>query len=294
MSDATTARKFLLANACFSILTGIACLSAAGSIAGLLMPAPPDWTPMVLRLLGVGLLGFALVVGSIALHHRVSRFWTMQIVQADLGWIVGTAVLTWFYATSFTTAGLWVLWSVAAFVMIFALGQYRGAKGIKPATTDVTFATREGVLVASTRRKVQAPQDVVWQIITDHPAYADVADNISKVEVIEGHSKGMRRRCYGPDGESWTETCDLYEEGRIYGFTVHTEADSYPYPFETVRGQWSVCGAGADSEFLIEIFVKAKGNAFARFMFNKLAPSKFSGLLERLGDRWADRMEKAI
>ncbi|MFY0595345.1 MAG: SRPBCC family protein [Cognatishimia sp.] len=294
MSDQATARKFLLANASFSILTGITCLSAAAPIAGLLMYASPDWMPLVLRLMGLGLLSFALIVGSIALHPRLSRFWTMQIVQADLGWIVGTAVLTWLYAESFTTLGLWVLWSVAALVMIFALGQYRGAKGIKPATTDVTFAIDEGTLVASTRRKVKAPQNVVWQIINDHPAYADVADNISKVEVIEGDAIGMQRRCYGPHGENWTETCDLYEEGRLYGFTVHTEADSYPYPFETVQGRWSVNGEGTDSEFLIEIFVKAKGNAFARAMFNKLAPSKFSGLLERLGDRWADRMEKAI
>lgn len=291
MSDQSTARTALLANATFSILTGIACMTTAGPIAELLLNAPPSWVPLVLRLLGVCLLGFALVVASIAMNHRVSRFWTMQIVLADLGWIVGTAVLSWLYGAHFTTTALVILWIVAGFVAIFAIGQYRGAKSIKPAVTNVSFSTRDGTLVATTRRKVKAPNDVVWKIINDHPAYADVADNISKVEVIEGDALGMQRRCYGPDGENWTETCDLYEEGRIYGFNVHTKADGYPYPFETVQGRWSVGSVGAESEFLIEIFVKAKGNAFARMMFNKIAPSKFSGLLERLGDRWAERME---
>lgn len=291
MSDQSTARKALLANASFSVLTGIACIAAAGPIAKLMLNAPPDWMPLVLRLLGIGLLSFALIVASIAMNHRISRFWTLQVVQADLGWIAGTAALTWFYGTHFTISGLVILWAVAGFVAMFAIGQYRGAKGIKPAITDVSFSTQDGTLVATTRRKVKAPKDVVWKIINDHPAYADVADNISKVEVIEGDSLGMQRRCYGPDGENWTETCDLYEEGRIYGFNVHTEAEGYPYPFDTVQGRWSVDTKGIESEFLIEIFVKANGNAFARMMFNKIAPSKFSGLLERLGDRWAERME---
>lgn len=293
MSDERSARKALLANAAFSTVTGTACLTAAEPISNFILTTPPDWTPLVLRMLGVGLFDFALIVGHIALAHRLSRFWVMQIVQADIGWIIGTGVLTWLYSTAFSVVGLWVLWVVAGCVATFAIIQYLGAKGIRTATTKVSFATQKGTLVATTRRKVKAPQDVVWKIINDHPAYADVADNIAKVEVLEGDSLGMRRRCYGPEGESWMETCDLYEEGRIYGFNVHTEADSYPYPFEKVQGRWSVEELGPESEFRIEIFVKAKGNRFARMMFNKLAPTKFSGLLERLGDRWAERMEKA-
>ena len=44
-------------------------------------------------------------------------------------------------------------------------------------------------------RDIQVTPAVAWRVMTDHAGYADVADNLSRVAVVEGHGLGMRRRC---------------------------------------------------------------------------------------------------
>ena len=139
---------------------------------------------------------------------------------------------------------------------------------------------------------VRAPTATVWYVITDHPACADVADNISKVEVLSGDGLGMKRRCYGPKGENWEETCDLYEPGHTYGFRIHTEFRDYPYPFAELSGRWSVEEHSAGSEFNIKIVASLKGNALSRWLFATSARPQFKTILIDLSDAWAASMER--
>ena len=139
---------------------------------------------------------------------------------------------------------------------------------------------------------MNAPEEVVWRVMNDHPGYATVADNISKVEVVKGDGMGMQRKCYGPNGESWLETCNLYEHGRAYGFRVHTDADDYPYPISDLRGEWSLERNGAGSTFTIKIKAAVKGNFLVRAMFKMAAKRQFKVVLMDLADAWAVRMER--
>lgn len=140
-------------------------------------------------------------------------------------------------------------------------------------------------------RQVRASPERVWAVMSDHPRYADVASNIAKVEVLSGDGLGMVRRCYDPKGASWTETCDLFEPRRVFGFEVDTGAPDYPYPIASLKGRWSVEPVGDGAVFRIDIEAKPAGNALQRFLFTRLAGVKFKGILKDLADRWAARME---
>ena len=129
--------------------------------------------------------------------------------------------------------------------------------------------------------------------MTDHPGYAEVASNIARVEVVAGDGLGMQRRCYGPKAENWLETCDHYDEGRAFGFRVHTEAPDYPYPIAGLQGHWAVEPRDAGSVFSIRIEATPKGGWLARTLFARLAGGKFKAVLVDLAEAWAARMETA-
>ncbi len=78
------------------------------------------------------------------------------------------------------------------------------------------------------QRLVNAPASTVWQVISDHAFYGEIAPNLHRVEVLNGDGLGMQRRCTGTDGVSWTEECVLWREGEVYAFEVDTSAPGYP------------------------------------------------------------------
>ncbi len=291
MSTLPAARIFLGLNAAFSVISGLALLFVSSSIAQMMFTDPGDWKATILLGLGIGLLVFALDLVMLATNPYVSKSEVMLIVIADIGWIAVSAVLILFFGDLFTSNGILAISVVATFVALFAIGQFVGAQKIVPPVPHVDFRREGGGLVATVKRKVNAPVETVWDVMNDHPGYADVASNIAKVEVLSGDGVGMKRRCYGPKGENWEETCDRFEDGRAYGFRIHTEAQDYPYPFADLRGLWSVEPSGSGSEFSIEIAVKPKGNIILRSLFAPTAIWKFKPILVDLADAWAARME---
>ena len=102
----------------------------------------------------------------------------------------------------------------------------------------------------------------------------------------------MKRRCYGPKGENWEETCDVFEPGHTYGFRIHTEAEDYSYPFAELSGRWTVAAHPVGSAFDIEIVAVLKGNALSKWLFATMAKPQFKTILIDLADAWAERMER--
>lgn len=286
------ARTFLGLNAGFSILTGATLLLAGGVLTGVMFAEPAHWQSLVFLALGIGLLVFALDLVVLASDRFVSKGKVMLIIAADVGWILGSVWLLLLQGRLFTSAGVLIIAGVAAVVAVFAIGQWIGAGAIEAPMSKANVTTARGALVATVERQVNAPAQTVWQVMTDHPAYADVASNITKVEVIAGEGLGMRRCCVGPKGESWAETCDLYEEGHVFGFTIHTEAPDYPYPLSEVQGRWSVEPKGDGAQFEIHIRAVPKGGVLTRLLFTVIAKRQFKAVLVDLVDAWADRMER--
>jgi len=292
MKTAKTARRFLTMNAAFSLLVGVDFLLAPRFAADILFVAPGDWQVVTLRLLGGGLILFGLDLLLMVRMRFLSKAMVLFISVLDVGWIAASAGVLALYGSLFTPLGQAAVVAIAAFVAVFAVGQFIGARRMEPPLSKASVTLSDNKIVAAVDRPVHAPQDVVWRVMSDHPGYADVADNLSKVEVVKGEGVGMLRRCYGPKGESWLETCDLYQEGQAFGFRVHTEAADYPYPISDLRGRWSVTRHGTESKFAIRIEATPQGGLLARTLFKAMAKWRFKVVLADLADAWAERMER--
>jgi hypothetical protein len=57
------------------------------------------------------------------------------------------------------------------------------------------------------------------------------------VEVISGPDQPLRR-CTSVGGQSWEETCTVWEEGRRFAVTV--DSAGYPYPLDAMGRLWQV------------------------------------------------------
>jgi len=292
MSNTSTARMFLSLNATFSAATGAALVLMPGTLSQIIFLAPDGWEPALLISFGISLFIFALGLVWMATNHHVTKRAIMIIIIADLGWILASALLIIFASHLFTENGGLIVEIVAGFVTLFAIGQFIGARQITPSLSQVNIRSSNGRLTASVTRTVKAPTSTVWKIMTDHPGYANVASNLSKVEVLSGDGLGMKRRCFGPKGESWEEICDLFEEGRIFGFRIQTDAPDYPYPISDLKGRWTVEPSGMGSVFSISITAKPKGGFITRSLFSLIAKRQFKTVLIDLADAWAKLMEQ--
>ncbi len=292
MENSKSSRIFLGLNALFSLISGGVLLLGANALAAQLFSEPAGWQTPALRVLGVGLLIFGLDLCLMATNQFVTKAQVMLITVMDVGWVLGSIGLLLIYGKVFSGLGQVAIGVVAVFVAVFALGQYLGARAITARLSQASVTSSRGKLLATVSRPVNAPSDVVWRVMNDHPGYADVADNIANVEVVDGKGFGMQRRCYGLKGENWLETCDLFEEGRAFGFRIHTEADDYPYPISDLHGEWTVAPDGNGSVFAISIEAEPKGNLLVKTLFTIAAKRQFRTVLANLADSWAARMER--
>ena len=154
------------------------------------------------------------------------------------------------------------------------------------ARVDITSWVEDGKLHKTAFRIVPVSPAVAWQVMADHVGYADVASNLSKVEVVSGHGLGMCRRCYDTKGRGWNETCTLWDEGRSYAFTVQTNAPDYPYPLTELKGIWRVEPVEQGSKVSLEFIARAKWGFLGRLMLHLLI-----GFAERICRRLLERWE---
>lgn len=158
--------------------------------------------------------------------------------------------------------------------------------------TDNSTATswfENGMLHKQTCRTIPVSPAVAWEVVTDHAGYSDVADNLSRVEVVSGNGFGMCRRCYDSQGRGWNETCTLWEEGKAYAFTVDSGAPDYPYPLTELIGFFRVEPAAGGSRVTIEFIARPRWGIVGRLMLRFLM-----GPAERVCLRLLERWESVM
>jgi len=96
--------------------------------------------------------------------------------------------------------------------------------------------------VLELRRRVKAPRDLVWRVISDIAGMPAHARHINRAEMLEGEQVGMRWRFYGIDGQSWDEECTAWEDGSCY--TMRVDTRSYPFSFESLEYSFRVEESG--------------------------------------------------
>lgn len=285
----------LYANVVFSTLCACVLVFATDWTATTLFVADAAWLGIPLRrfalLLGLGLFVFAGLVAWIASARMTSRGAVKAIVGADILWVVFTFALLPLSGSVLTAAGFWSASIVALIVLVFATEQAIGLMMLYQGKSELKVSSNGRTLHFRLSLPIDAPTQNAWRVMTDHEAYADVADNLTRVEVVQGDAKGMRRRCYGTEGEVWTEDAHVWEDGKRYGFTVNTDAPDYPYPLECLAAVWSVKPDGANRSVVSMAFDVTPQASLKGAVFMFLSTAMFPKVIDRLLGRWATRIE---
>lgn len=293
-SNARPLRLALVANGLFSLLSGASCVLVPSAIASIVFAQPTavfgvSAATLVFEL-GIGLLAFAALVLWTSGQSLLHRGRVKLITALDVGWVLASAALLFAAPELWTSAGLTIIVIVATAVAAFAIEQTFGLMLLYQGQSDVKAQRRDNQLTLTARAVTQASAERVWQVMSHQEAYADVADNISKVEITSGSGDTLERRCFDNDGKSWNESCTLWDEGRAFAFRVHTEAPDYPYPIAALAGEWSLSPVADGTQIQMVFHVTAKPGLMNGLLFRLMAVP-FSSVCDRLLQRWIDIME---
>ncbi|WP_136591301.1 type II toxin-antitoxin system RatA family toxin [Salinigranum halophilum] len=142
----------------------------------------------------------------------------------------------------------------------------------------------------SMHRTVDAPRTVVWDVITDHELYGEVAPNLSSVSVVEGKGEGLIRRCVDTDGNEWTESCTHWEACQSYAVSVHVDNSVFHRRlFTRMDGEWRVSEDRDGVRITITFDFEPRYGPLGVFIskyFASIAP----GLIETIFDDWEDEI----
>ncbi|NNL67935.1 MAG: hypothetical protein HKP30_16925 [Myxococcales bacterium] len=121
-------RNSLRANGAFSTLSGLAFTFGSGALASAF--GLPD--PRILFAVGLGLLGFAGCLAFVSSRPEIPTGTALQIVWADLAWVVGTVPLVALGPLNGT--GTIAALAIADVVLVFAILQYLGVRRVRRRT----------------------------------------------------------------------------------------------------------------------------------------------------------------
>ncbi len=102
-----------------------------------------------------------------------------------------------------------------------------------------------------TSRLIDAPAEAVWSVVSDAGAYHEYVDTLHLTEIVSGAGEGMVRRCVDTKGREWSESCTLWDDGRVYRMSV--DISSYPASLRTLlrrmEGTWTVTPQDGKTSF---------------------------------------------
>lgn len=221
----------LLGNAAFSLATGVAMLLAAPLIAGALGPPIEE----LYLLLGAGLVLFSVTLCVIAL--RPAPLIVLAVSLADATWIIATIAALLIWPSAFTPLGFAVVLAVNAVVAVIAWAQLGSILSAFRAS-DAAPGEYEVCIAAA------APVDAeaFWRVLADLGAIHRYAASLksSALTVGDRPGPGAVRTCEDLKGQTWSERCDSWDEGKAFSVTFLADEPSFPYPFSKMRGGWRV------------------------------------------------------
>lgn len=143
----------------------------------------------------------------------------------------------------------------------------------------------------SFHRPVDAPRDVLWDVISNHELYATAAPNLRSVDVVQDEAEPFVRRCTDTAGNEWTETCTLWEPGRRFAVSVDVGgSDFHRRLFSRFEGAWGIEESADGLEFRIEFDFEPRYGPLGviiSWYLRRRAPS----LIEVIFDRWEAEIE---
>lgn len=124
VSSSRLLRNTLLANAIFSMLSGLLFTFDAEIVDNFLGLGMPS----VIRVLGIGILLFALELFWISTRLQINRRAAQVITGLDIAWVVGNWLLLMTNSVTLSNVGWWAVALVADVVAVFAILEGIGLK----------------------------------------------------------------------------------------------------------------------------------------------------------------------
>lgn len=275
MRNVSLLRIAIGTNALFSAASGVLCAANAEHVAEQLRL--PGWAILAI---GASLVGYGVALGALTFANRIASRWAVMATVLDLVWVVGSAVLLALHRVD----NVALVAVPAACVSTLALLQLEGLR-------RETFTDRTGRFAIE--RRVNAPADRAWSVVSDVARYAEVAGTLHRSEIVSGSGEvGMVRKCEDKNGVCWTETCARWEPGRAYAFDVDTSAPKYPLPLRTMRGDFEVDPDGSSrSTIRIRFTFTARGGWLWETMLGAIFAAQGKSIVGAILARWAERIE---
>lgn len=242
MNTARSLRAALLANAVFSASCGLLML-----VWPVLIEA---WlgirAPLLLRVLGFGLLLFAADLLHQATRPRLATWRALYASVSDLLWVIGSTVGLLLFSKLFSLTGVGVVLIVA--VIVLALGGWQ-VWGIDRAHRAENPALHRYCLVVRT----EAPAAAMWDVIGRMGDIQHYMPSLVRSEILDDKAPGVGaiRRCADQSGRSWAEECIEFEPGHSYTVRFIAEEPDFPFPVSNMLGGWKVMAAGTGSEVMV-------------------------------------------
>ncbi len=136
-----------------------------------------------------------------------------------------------------------------------------------------------------------AGPEAVWPLVTDLVGAAEALPHLAGAEILSGEGgTGRISRCTNLKGQSWTETCFLWEEGRAFGTRANADATDYPYPLKkleltyqlTPRDGGTIVRMSFDYRMKYGLFGRLLELAIGKRSFRKISADTFRDFRSRL------------
>ncbi|MCU0498810.1 MAG: SRPBCC family protein [Anaerolineae bacterium] len=228
-----TLKTALLANALFSILSGLMLILFSDAVRSLIGIGEL----ILYQFVGVGLLGFASIVIWTATRNPINTFLAMMISLADFLWVIGTLLVILGVFSLLQPLGMLILLGVGAIVLFFGVRQLQGIQEVYTISGDPN-TQRLCVAVVT-----PASADQLWPMIADLPSIQRYSPNLTQVILRNQAESGVDaiRQCTDVRGKTWAEHCQRYDhQMRRVDFKFLADEPGFPYPFKTMLGGWQV------------------------------------------------------
>lgn len=140
-------------------------------------------------------------------------------------------------------------------------------------------------------RLIDAPRPAIWDVVTDHELYGEVAPNLRSVEILDGSEDTMTRRCVDTDGKAWTEACIVWEDGRQFAVEVDVaNSEFHRHLFNHFEGRWGLNETPDGNEVYMRFDYDTKYGPFGRLISAYLS-YKAPAIVEAIFDRWEAEIE---
>lgn len=232
MSHTRSLRLALLTNALFSLGTGLWLAAAPAEVGA--------WLGIdalsALRGLGAILVAFAVSLIVQAVPQRQSGARALLVSALDASWVVATVVALILFGDALSGRAIATIAVVAAAVAGFMAWQLLAIARLYRVTPAA------GLYRVCVAVDADVTVDRMWTVVADIGSIRRYMPALRSSTLLDGAQPGVGavRSCANHDGQQWTERCARWEPGRSFDVDFDTTAETFPFPFATMRGGWVV------------------------------------------------------